>query len=324
MSMTHTTRRTFMKTAATAAATATLATSLRAAQERTPVIDAHMHVWSDNQDPFPYAHPYSKGSTGVKNPASADILIEDMDNHGVTHSILVQTICHGWDNSYTSDCLQRFPDRFRAHGLIDPVDPDVADKLDYWMSEHGFSGMRFSPIYYQNGQHGGDDWINAKETHQLWRKAQELGAVFNYFIAPKQLPKLEKMLIAFPKMPIVIDHLSQLDLGVRDPNPDLKLLLNLAKYPNVWVKVSELSSVSKSGEYPFRDAFPQLKQVYESFGPDRLLFGTGYPGSAREAYDRPTLRKEIDLILKEYTFLQDQDRQKILGKNAARLWGFAT
>jgi predicted TIM-barrel fold metal-dependent hydrolase len=252
------------------------------------------------------------------------MLIDDMDKNGCTHAVLVQVIYHGWDNTYVADCVKRYPRRLRAHGLINPRDPNVVSKLDFWMREHGLHGMRFSPIYYQNGQHGGDDWINAKETHQLWRKAQELGAVFNYFIAPKQLPKLEKMLIAFPKMPIVIDHLSQLDLGVPDPNPDLKLLLNLAKYPNVWVKVSELSSVSKSGEYPFRDAFPQLKQVYESFGPDRLLFGTGYPGSSREAYDRPTLRKEIDLILKEYTFLQDQDRQKILGTNAARLWGFTT
>ena len=96
----------------------------------------------------------------------------------------------------------------------------------------------------------------------------------------------------------------------------------MAQYPNVWVKVSELSSVSKSGQYPFADAYPYVKRVYEAFGPDRLLFGTGYPGSARAAYQRPTLDKEIELIHKEIPFFTPGDREKILGRNAARLWGF--
>ncbi|MEZ6144654.1 MAG: hypothetical protein R3B91_04315 [Planctomycetaceae bacterium] len=34
-------------------------------------------------------------------------------------------------------------------------------------------GMRFSPIYYKEGQHGGDAWLDADETHKLWNKAAE-------------------------------------------------------------------------------------------------------------------------------------------------------
>jgi predicted TIM-barrel fold metal-dependent hydrolase len=96
----------------------------------------------------------------------------------------------------------------------------------------------------------------------------------------------------------------------------------MARYPNVWVKVSELTSVSKFGEYPFADAYPFVKQVYEAFGPDRLLFGTGYPGAARLAFKRPTLDKEIDLIRNGIPFFTKEDREKILGLNAADLWGF--
>ena len=39
----------------------------------------------------------------------------------------------------------------------------MADKLEYWTKEHGLHGMRFSPIYYQNGNHGGDAWLDADE-----------------------------------------------------------------------------------------------------------------------------------------------------------------
>ena len=289
-----------------------------------PIIDSHMHVWANDSTRYPFPHPYNKDFKyeDVPHEATLEMLIDDMDRHGCSHAVLVQVIYHGWDNTYVADCLKKYPDRLRAHGLIDPMDPKVADRLEFWMKEHGLHGMRFSPIYYQNGNHGGDHWLDADETHRLWQRAKKLDAVFNFFIGSQQLPKLAKMVQAHPEVKTIVDHFSQIDLGVDDPEPDLRLLLSMAKYPNVWVKVSELSSVSKSGEYPFADAYPYVKRVYEAFGPDRLLFGTGYPGSARAAYQRPPLDKEIDLVQNKFPFLSATDRAKILGGNAQQLWGF--
>ena len=288
-----------------------------------PIIDTHMHVWAKKGSKrFPFPHPYDSNFDGPQHEGTVEMLIDDMDQHGCTHSVLVQVIFHGWDNTYIADCVKRYPDRLRAHGLIDPTDPKVADKLEYWMKEHGLHGMRFSAIYYRDGRHGGDDWIDAPETHQLWKTAARLGAIFNFFIAPEQLPKLATMVKAHPDVPVIIDHFSQLDLGEENPEPNVRRLLAMAAYPSIRVKVSELSSVSKSKQYPFSDAWPMVKRVYEAFGPDRLLFGTGYPGTARAAYNRPTLDKDIDMIRKEFPFLTDEDREKILGRNAAALWGF--
>lgn len=332
MAQRKTLRRAFLKTAAShamavGALPVTLALGHRAsaapARQR-PLIDAHMRVWANDQKRYPFAHPYVADYRGMPHAGTVEMLIEDMDRHGCTHCILVQTICHGWDNTYLADCVRRYPARFKGHGLIDPTDDQVADKLEYWTKEHGLAGMRFSPIYYQDGSHGGDAWIGAEHSHRLWRKAHELGSVFNFFIAPGQLPALERMMKAHPDVRVVIDHLSQMDLGVADPEPDFRKLLAMARHRNVWVKVSELTSVSKSHEYPFRDAYPYVKRVYEAFGPDRLLFGTGYPGAARAAYGRPTLEREIALVDQEMPFFTKQDRAQILGGNAARLWGFKT
>jgi predicted TIM-barrel fold metal-dependent hydrolase len=321
-------RREFLKWSAFCAAGSLAATTrashevLYAADGKRPIIDTHMHVWANDQRPYPFAHPYAKDYQGMPHDGTVEMLIDDMDRNGCTHCVLVQTICHGWDNSYLADCVRRHPQRFKGHGLIDPTDPQVADKLRYWTKEHGLHGMRFSPMYYQNDKFGGDGWVDAAAAHPLWRTAEQLGSVFNFFIAARQLPKLETMVRAHPDVPVIVDHLAQIDLGADDPEPDFRLLLAMAKYPSVRVKVSELSSVSKSREYPFRDAYPYVKRVYEAFGPDRLLFGTGYPGAARAAYQRPTLRAEIDLIDKEIPFFTPGDRDKILGGNAARLWRF--
>ena len=287
-----------------------------------PVIDTHMHVWASDLERYPCRHPYLDDFQGPEVPATVEMLIDDMDQSGCTHAVLVQVIYHGWDNAYVADCVGRYPKRLRAHGLIDPTDPNVADRLSYWVRERGLAGMRFSPIYYQNGRHGGDGWLTADHAHRLWKAAANLGAVFNFFIAPGQLPRLEQMVRKYPDVRVVVDHLSQVNLSASDPEPDFRRLLAMGRHENVYVKVSELSSVMPSSKYPFREAYDYVQRVYEAFGPDRLLFGTGYPGTAREHFHRPTLKEEIDLFATQIPFFTTEDRARILGLNAARLWGF--
>ena len=317
------TRRRFLQTSAAATAVTVLPHSANGApfSQDSCVVDTHMHVWADDADRYPFAHPYSP-EFDEAYPATLEMLVEDMDQANCDGAVLVQCIYHGWDNRYIADCAKADPQRFRAHGLIDPTDPQVAQKLEYWMKEHGLHGMRFSPIYYQDGNHGGDGWLDADESQQLWKTAEKLGAVFNFFIAAQQLPKLENVVRRYPDIPVIIDHISQLDFGATDFEPNFQRLLKMAQYPNVWVKVSELASVSESKKYPFEDAYPNVKRLYEAFGGDQLLFGTGYPGTARAAYDRPTLVKEIELIKTTMPFFAAEDRDKILGGNAKKIWKF--
>ncbi len=282
------------------------------------IIDAHMHVWSDDPERFPFAHPYDAKFKPPRIPASLDILVKEMDEHKIDRCVLVQTIYHGWDNSYLVHCLKAQPRRFKGQGLIDPTDPKAAEKLEYWMTRHGLAGVRFSPMYYQ----GRDDWLNARATDAVWHKAAELGAVLNFFIAASQLPKLEDMVKRHPKVKVVIDHVGRVDLEAKDPEPDIQKLLALARYPNVWVKVSEFSSLAPSKKYPFRETYAVIKRVYDAFGPDRLLWGTGFPGATRGQAGRPTVQQELAIIQKEVPFFTAADRAKILGGNAAKLWGF--
>ena len=124
-----------------------------------------------------------------------EMLIADMDQHGCTHCG-----AGAGDLSRLGQRLRRrlrrseYPDRLKAHGLIDPTDPKVADKLEFWIKEHGLAGMRFSPLYYADGKHGGDAWLNADETHRAVEEGG--GAAARSSISSsrrQQLPKLEKM-----------------------------------------------------------------------------------------------------------------------------------
>lgn len=322
--MDHINRRQALKLTAVGAA-AHLANSELAsanADDDSIIVDTHMHTWSGDLNRWPFAHPYGAKIKPPENPATVERLIQDLDANNVSNAVIVQTIFHGWDNTYTAYSVAQAPDRFKGHGLIDPQDPKVADKLDYWMSEHGLVGMRFSPIYYHDGANGGDEWITSRAHHKLWRKAEKLGAVFNMFIHNRQLPRLGMMLDRYPDAKVIVDHVSQIDLADADAQQQLDRLLALAIHDNVWVKVTDLTSVSPSKTYPFEEAMTYLEQVYQAFGADRLLWGTGYPGATRAEFQRPTLKMELELVERQFKFMSAVDKRKYLGLNAKELWGF--
>jgi predicted TIM-barrel fold metal-dependent hydrolase len=282
------------------------------------VIDTHVHVWTNDTAKFPFAHPTDRNFKPPALAGTAEVLLEEMDQHAIDFAVLVQVIYYGWDNRYAADVLKRYPKRFRAQGLIDPTDPAVANKLAFWMREHGFSGMRFSPLYYR----GREEWMTSDAHHQLWKKAAELGAIFNFFILAPQLARLETMLAAYPDVRVVIDHLARVDLTSADAEQELAMLTRLARHRNVWVKISELNLLSPSKEAPYADTLPCVRRVYDSFGPARLIWGTGFPGPTRAQAGRPPLADELALIREHIPFLSASDREKLLGRNAAKLWGF--
>jgi len=239
--------------------------------------------------------------------------VAEMRDFGLKYAVLINPRYFGWDNSYISYSLHRNPDLFVAHGLLDPAGADLPGRLRYWVQEHGFQGMRFSPIYHPNST-----WLNSKEHYPLWREAERLGAVFNFYILPQQMPMLEDMAGRFPGVKIVIDHLGKPDLHMTDPWAEFRKMFRLKRFPQVWVSASEPYELSLTKQYPYRDTYPFFKAVYEEFGGKQLIWGTGYP---RPRWELP-MDKELEFVNQVLDFYTPEDRELILGRNALRIWKF--
>ncbi|MEX2304060.1 MAG: amidohydrolase family protein [Bryobacterales bacterium] len=306
------TRRAFIAQAAAAAAPATVVPATAAAPKTERlIIDTHLEVWT--LDPqFPFAHPERSNLT-VKEAAPIENQVAQMRDFDIRWAVLINPRYFGWDNSYISHSLHLHPDLFVAHGLVNPEDPKVHERLRYWVVEHGFQGMRFSPIY-----HPKSTWLNSKEHYPLWREAEKLGAVFNFYILPRQMPMLEDMAARFPGVKIVIDHAGKPDLKLSDPWPEFRAMFRLKRFPQVWISASEPYEMSELKEYPYPDTWPFYKAIYEEFGPKQLIWGTGYP---RPRWELP-MDKELELVDKYLDFYSDEDRALLLGKNALRIWKF--
>ncbi len=170
------------------------------------IIDTHLEIWTFNPK-FPFHDPEHPDLKRVPVEAPVENEVAEMRKFGLKYAVLINPRYYGWDNSYVSYALHKYPNLFVAHGLINPLGPDPAGRLRYWMEEHGFQGMRFSPLYQPNST-----WLNSRDLYPLWREAERLKAVFNFYILPHQMPMLEDMAGRFPGVKIVVDHLGEPNL----------------------------------------------------------------------------------------------------------------
>ena len=269
-----------------------------------PIIDAAEHAWVLHDPRFQIDSEISSCPGGrPDHELSGEDLIAGMKMYGVDRVVISHVCYYGRDNSYTSHCVKTWPDRFAGIGLLvghrlhAPDDPANPDRLEAACTEGGLAGLRLSPIYDRNVV-----WLNDPVCDPLWRKAAELGAVFNIFLAPHQVGQVTDMAARHPGVKVVIDHFAMIDIS-RPDDEGFGPLLDLHRLSNVYIRTS-LHNLSKQG-LPFRDMWPYLKRVYDLFGPERMLYANFY---------------EL-LIMKDMVpFFSAADREWIMGRTAAGLY----
>jgi len=294
------TRRRFVGTSCLAV----LARPVQSEPRPVPFIDSHVHIWK--HDP---TYPFAAGANVPPQDASAEMLLSLMRANDVERTVIIQVIHYKWDNSYLASVLKRYPKQFRGVCRVNPEDPAAPDHLSRLTEIDGFHGVRLSPAEGPQGH-----WIRGPLMPPLWRRCADLKVPMTLLIPVTRLPDLHPLIEANPDLQVVIDHMA--DCPVDQPGK-LELLLALARYPNVFVKISHLWSLSHQ-PYPYPDAQAQAQQLYNIFGADRLMAGTDWPISLRQL----PYAQSVSLYRDHLSFLNREDRAQILSRTVQAVWPF--
>jgi L-fuconolactonase len=275
-------------------------------QPSAPVVNAAEHAWVLNSK-FPMSRELTVCPNLPDHEYSAEFLLSEMKTYRVDQVVISHVCYYGRDNSYPSYCVKKYPGRFAAIGLLvghrlySPDDRENPSRLERLIKEDGLIGLRLSPIYNRDVV-----WLNDPVCYPLWKKAEQLGATFNIFLAPHQVGQVADMAGRFPGVNVVIDHIAMIDITAPD-SAGFGPLLNLAKVPNVYVRTS-LHNPSKTRQTPYRDVWPFLRRLYDRFGPRRMVWANFF---------------EYVIMKELIPFFTAEDKQWILGRTAYRLYGFA-
>lgn len=280
------------------------ASMLEAQKPKYRIVDSHVHVWK--HDP---KYPWAKETTKPPDKdATPEMLLALMRANGVERTVIIQVIHYRWDNSYLADVLRQYPEYFRGVARVNPESPRAPDDLSRLVKE-GFRGVRLSPATDALGE-----WIRGPLMPPLWKRCRDLGVPMTILTGISRMPDIAALVEKFAGLTVVIDHMA--DCPADQPG-ELKKLLALERYPQVFVKVSHTWSVSKQ-PYPYRDAQEQVKRLYDTFGPRRLMWGTDWP--LVENYCG--YAKALAMVRDEMKFLTEEDKSWMLGRTVERVWPF--
>ncbi|MFN8442907.1 MAG: amidohydrolase family protein, partial [Caldilineaceae bacterium] len=115
--------------------------------------------------------------------------------------------------------------------------------------------------------------------------------------------------------PVIVDHLAHPDVAAGIDAPEFQQLLQLAKLPNLHIKLSGFYHFTGQ-PFPYPDCRPLVQALYDTFDPQRLLWGSDFPHVILKTDYGRTVR---GLQAIGVNFSQ-ADLTLIMGENASRLY----
>ena len=128
-------------------------------------------------------------------------------------------------------------------------------------------------------------------------------------------PRVAAVAERHPNLRLIFDHMGRRK-GMKDEKlgAGLAHTIELAKYPNVFVKLTSTRSCSSEG-YPYRNIHPALKRLIEAFGPRRCFWGTDL--SAMLSRTNCTYPQAVTMFTEEMDFLSEEDLEHVMGRALA-------
>jgi L-fuconolactonase len=126
------------------------------------------------------------------------------------------------------------------------------------------------------------------------------------------IPLLRQILEKFPKVTIILDHLSQTPFEEGPPYAGAAEFLALAKHQQVYLKVTPLNVTPKTWGKGAPDTF--FGKIIDTFGADRIAWGSNFPNSIG------TLKEILTAAQTAFSFAKPSDQDWIFGKTALTLY----
>lgn len=251
--------------------------------------DAHVHL--------------ERSASGSTNAAE---LVAVMDAAGVETAAAVVPQPMGSDNSPVFEALAEFPGRFVAILKLDvfvgTVVGTVAELLD-----RGARGVRFTIF---------DDadvaWLADGTVAPLLAVLADRAASLTLHCRPDQLRAVGRVAADHPDLTVFVDHLGRPDVASGPDTDQFNAFLDLARHPNILAKTPD-SAFFSAVAAPHLDLVPFLERALDSFGSERVLWGSDWPVAEYKTSMQPVLTVLAGASIAE--------RRAVLRGNFERVFG---
>jgi predicted TIM-barrel fold metal-dependent hydrolase len=287
-------------------------------------------------------------------------LVDDMKRAGVDKAILISyepkdiLPSVGWnpafmdvDKEYFIQAYLKYPDKFIWYtDHINPANKDYIKEVEKDV-ERGAKGIKMFPAVSpsvpnepkKTGTLPDDPRYNV-----LYKKCGELGLpiimAFEHWNDPtlgayigqdydKFLSHVEPVAKNFENVDFLLTHWGCFNWGPRakecskPPFPGLQSFVKLLnKYDNLYTDIAAISTmfaVYNNEDWPYPIALKMLEELIKGVGIEKVMWATDWPWMLFDEFC--TYKQTITMIQHGCTFLNEREKQMLLGDNAAKFLG---
>ncbi len=251
-----------------------LATSMSGAAS-VPLIDCHIHLFDQTR---PQGAPYSGGGPNKlpSLPARYRKLAQPL---GIAGAIVVEASPWIEDNLWALQVMEPAPMMLGLIGNLQPEKPEFREYLERYHRNPLFLGLRYGNIWgYSLVRQSANPAFLAG-----LKLLEQAGLAFD--TANPRQDLLEAVLRVTDRVPglrVIVDHLPGLFWRLdKTEKPALDATLReLAQRPKVYIKVSAAMRVRDGQGLTDASLYkPVFDQIFDTFGEDRLIFGSDWPNA---------------------------------------------
>ncbi len=254
-----------------------------------PIIDAHHHLWDLSVRPQPFLDS-APALAPLRRSFSLAHLAPLAAAAGVGATVVVQTVTEPGETPELLALAEAGGLVAGVVGWTDLAAADVAGQLARLAVRPG--GQHLAGIRHPLLTEPDPGWLDRPEVRRGLSAVAAAGLVFDIVARPGQLPPAVRAAAALPGLTFVLDHLGNPDVSQPPEEAWAAAVRQLAALSNTVAKVSGILGVSppgSAGELPPDDPGrlahlrPYVDLALDSFGPDRLMFGSDWPVSTIDA-----------------------------------------
>jgi L-galactono-1,5-lactonase len=290
------------------------------------IVDAHGHIWNRVEGAIggkTPVRPLRNGQIRIGErivlgmpacmadcAARAEYFVAEMDAAGVDLAVVVQEYLDGQQNDYCLEAVRRYPERFCVHALPDFFQADrVADEA-MALFARGFRGLKLSAMHLLDAIALDDPRLMPIFRHM---EACDYVLAVDLAVSESQAGQMRNVLNFCPQLRVAIGHFGMINRG------GWPAQLDLCRYPNVYMETGGIIWLFRNEGYPFPGAVQAIRQAADQVGIEKLMWGSDWPRTMVDF----TYRQSLDFVRRSEAFQPDEKR-KLLGENAARLYGIAS
>lgn len=148
------------------------------------------------------------------------------------------------------------------------------------------------------------------------RLLEKYNLSFDLCVLARQLPIALRLIRECPHVQFILDHCGNPEVKEKNIEPWLSYLQEIAGYPNVVCKVSGIVVNADLTNWTTEDLRPYVQQVIDTFGWDRVMFGSDWPVCTMAA----TWKRWFEALQEITKDAGEENRQKLFRTNAERIY----